>query len=113
MKDLYLSKNDIPTDCFYCKYMGHKGICYLSHDGDGEFMSCRQPRECMNGDRPKACPLKALEEYAEQVRKETAKEILQRLFDMAKEQGKHPMSTPVDWVGNVEYLAKKYGVEME
>lgn len=48
-----------------------------------------------------------------EIRKETAEEILQRLFDMAREQGKHPMSTPVDWLGNVEYLAKEYGVEVK
>ena len=52
-------------------------------------------------------------EQIEQIRKETAKEISQSLFDMAKEQGKHPMITPVDWVKNVKNLAKHYGVEID
>lgn len=50
---------------------------------------------------------------ADEVRKETAKEILQRLFDIVREQAAHIMSTPVDWVSNVEYLAKEYGVEVK
>lgn len=44
--------------------------------------------------------------------KRVAQEIFQRLFDIVREQAKHPMSTPVDWVGAVEYLAKEYDVEV-
>lgn len=47
------------------------------------------------------------------IREKATQDILQELFDMAKEQGKYPVQTPVNWVDNVNALAKKYGVKVK
>lgn len=47
------------------------------------------------------------------LKKQIAKEILQNLINMAKEQAKPPVQGPVNWVKNIHEEAKKYGVEIE
>lgn len=49
----------------------------------------------------------------EQAKKEGVQEALQRLLDIIRGQTMHIMSTPADWEGTVDYLAKEYGIEVK
>lgn len=59
--------------------------------------------------------MEAVALYEENYRKQsdTVREILQKLFDISKEQAKGGVYTIKPWTENIINLAKQYGVEVE
>lgn len=92
MDKIYMNKDSIPEDCNHCNFKVD-GNCVASkeYDFDGYTVLC-----CPRSGKCVACPIKCVNE----VRKETAKEILQELCDR-------------DWEGIYSDVDGRYGYVAE
>ena len=116
MKEVYLHKFDMPRSCVDCDFRQGTN-CKAQRIDDGEYVSCHQSKSSMKDGKPITCPLKCIESGElcdrEEVRKETAREILQELYnrlELVSEDGLHTMM-----VCNTHLfdLAKQFNIELE
>lgn len=114
MKEVYLHKYDMPKSCVDCDFREDTN-CKAQRIDDGEYVSCHQSKSRMKDGKPITCPLKCIESgelcNREEVRKETAREILQMLIGHEmRDKGAH-----MAWVivkQDVAFIAEKYGIEL-
>ena len=113
MKEIYLHTYDMPRSCVDCDFR-QDTYCKAQRIDDGEYVSCNQSKSGMKDGKPITCPLRCIKSGelfdCEDVRKETAREILQPLYNRTKNHyGNRTTLTSND----VKEFAKKYGIDLE
>lgn len=74
MKEIFIHEKDMPNSCVACDFRNDT-ICMAKRIDDGEYMCCKQSKNYMNSGKPKACPLRLIEQRDEEIRKERTKEV--------------------------------------
>lgn len=82
MKEVYLHNDEIPNGCYHCDFR-ENGHCKAQEVGDGEYVRCHQSKNLMNGNKPKSCPIKSVEEFVATLKKGLDE---WRTSDVSKEQ---------------------------
>lgn len=120
MKEVYLHKYDMPKSCVDCDFREDTN-CKAQRIDDGEYVSCHQSKSRMKDGKPITCPLKCIESGElcdrEEVKKETAREILKTLYE--KTHNYYPsidsycVSKKVILVKDLEEACREYGIDLE
>lgn len=112
MKEVYLHKFDMPRSCVDCDFRQGTN-CKAQRIDDGEYVSCHQSKKDMKDGKPITCPLKCIESGElcdrEEVRKETAREILKPLYNVIMEYSDCCVNLSED----IKFLMEKYSVDLE
>lgn len=113
MKEIYLHTYDMPRSCVDCDFR-QDTYCKAQRIDDGEYVSCNQLKSRMKDGKPITCPLRCIESGElcdrEEVRKETAREILQILYNRTKNYYGNRITLTSD---NVKEIAERYGIDLE